>query len=160
MTSKGPSSQRDNQYSWLSIYRGTSCFITTRYWIHLVNNNGKTYFRRCTRKRHTILRPGGRAMVHPLRVPWEKWSRNIESALYQFTSLEFYFMFWCVLSTSFGFTFWRCFNTLRPSQNGRHFPDDIFKCIFSWTKMYKFRSRFHWNLFARVQLTIFQNWFR
>ena len=22
------------------------------------------------------------------------------------------------------------FNTLRPSQNGRHFPDDIFKCIF------------------------------
>ena len=21
-------------------------------------------------------------------------------------------------------------NTLRPSQNGRHFPDDIFKCIF------------------------------
>ena len=23
------------------------------------------------------------------------------------------------------------FNTLRPRQNGRHFPDDIFKCIFS-----------------------------
>ena len=22
------------------------------------------------------------------------------------------------------------FNTLRPKQNGRHFPDDIFKCIF------------------------------
>ena len=22
-----------------------------------------------------------------------------------------------------------CFNTLRPKQNGRHFPDDIFKCI-------------------------------
>ena len=21
-------------------------------------------------------------------------------------------------------------NTLRPRQNGRHFPDDIFKCIF------------------------------
>ena len=21
-------------------------------------------------------------------------------------------------------------NTLRPSHNGRHFPDDIFKCIF------------------------------
>ena len=26
--------------------------------------------------------------------------------------------------------FWRCFNTLRPRQNGRHFADDIFKCIF------------------------------
>ena len=23
-----------------------------------------------------------------------------------------------------------CFNTLRPRQNGRHFPDYIFKCIF------------------------------
>ena len=23
-----------------------------------------------------------------------------------------------------------CFNTLRPKQNGRHFADDIFKCIF------------------------------
>ena len=23
-----------------------------------------------------------------------------------------------------------CFNTLRPRQNGRHFPDDIFKCFF------------------------------
>ena len=22
------------------------------------------------------------------------------------------------------------FNTLKPRQNGRHFPDDIFKCIF------------------------------
>ena len=24
----------------------------------------------------------------------------------------------------------KCFNTLRPKQNGRHFADDIFKCIF------------------------------
>ena len=23
-----------------------------------------------------------------------------------------------------------CFNTLRPGQNGRHFPDEIFKCVF------------------------------
>ena len=39
-----------------------------------------------------------------------------------------------------GHTFFLCFaffrpgcasvNTLRPRQNGRHFPDDIFKCIF------------------------------
>ena len=26
----------------------------------------------------------------------------------------------------------RCFNTLRPKQNGRHFPDDI-----SWIKIYE-----------------------
>ena len=29
------------------------------------------------------------------------------------------------------FCLWfQAFNTLRPRQNGRHFPDDIFKCIF------------------------------
>ena len=50
-------------------------------------------------------------------------------------------------------------NTLRPRQNGRHFPDDIFKCIFL-KKMYEFRLRFHWSLLLRVQLTIFQHWFR
>ena len=41
----------------------------------------------------------------------------------------------------------------------KHFPDDIFKRI-SWMKMFEFPSQFHWNLFLRVQLTIFQHWFR
>ena len=31
---------------------------------------------------------------------------------------------------------------------------------FSWMKMFKFRLRFHWSLLPRVQLTIFQCWFR
>ena len=31
---------------------------------------------------------------------------------------------------------------------------------FSWIKVYEFRLRFHGSLFLRVQLTIFQNWFR
>ena len=31
---------------------------------------------------------------------------------------------------------------------------------FSWMKMLEFRSNFHWSLFLRVQLTIFQHWFR
>ena len=31
---------------------------------------------------------------------------------------------------------------------------------FSWMKMLEFRLRFHWRLFLRVQLTIFQHWFR
>ena len=35
-----------------------------------------------------------------------------------------------------------------------------FSNAFSWMKMYKFRLRFHWSLFPRVQLTIFQHWFR
>ena len=33
----------------------------------------------------------------------------------------------------------------------------IFSSAFSWMKMYEFRLRFHWNLFPRVQFTIFQH---
>ena len=43
-------------------------------------------------------------------------------------------------------------------KNCRHFVD-IFKC-FSWMKMYEFRLRFHWSLFLRFELAIFQHWFR
>ena len=35
-----------------------------------------------------------------------------------------------------------------------------FSNAFSWMKIYKFKLRFHWSLFPRVQLTIFQHWFR
>ena len=35
-----------------------------------------------------------------------------------------------------------------------------FSNAFSWMKMYKFRLRFHWSLFQRVQFTIFQHWFK
>ena len=30
----------------------------------------------------------------------------------------------------------------------------------SWIKMFKFRLKFHWSLFPRVWLTLFQYWFR
>ena len=39
------------------------------------------------------------------------------------------------------------------------FADVIFICIFLM-KMFEFRLRFDWGLFPRVQLTIFQHWFR
>ena len=35
-----------------------------------------------------------------------------------------------------------------------------FSNVFSSMKMFKFRLRFHWSLFPRVQLTIFHHWFR
>ena len=35
-----------------------------------------------------------------------------------------------------------------------------FSNAFSWMKMYSIRLRFHWSLFPRVKLTIFQHWFR
>ena len=31
---------------------------------------------------------------------------------------------------------------------------------FSWMTMLEFRLRFHWSFFPRVQLSIFQHWFR
>ena len=34
-----------------------------------------------------------------------------------------------------------------------------FSNAFSWMKMYEFRLKFHWSLFPRVELTIFQHWF-
>ena len=50
-------------------------------------------------------------------------------------------------------------NTLRLRQNGRHFAAK-FSNAFSWMKTYWFWLRFRWSLFQRVQLTIFQHWFR
>ena len=44
-------------------------------------------------------------------------------------------------------------------QNGRHFSDDIYQ-PFSWMKMLEVLLKFHWSLFLRVKLTIFQHWFR
>ena len=35
-----------------------------------------------------------------------------------------------------------------------------FSNILSWMKMYEFQLKVHWSLFPRVQLTIFQHWFR
>ena len=40
------------------------------------------------------------------------------------------FLWYDVLSDTWGRTGGLGVNTLRPRQNGRHFPDDIFKCIF------------------------------
>ena len=34
-----------------------------------------------------------------------------------------------------------------------------FSSAFSWMKMFELRLKFHWSLFLRVQLTIFQHWF-
>ena len=50
-------------------------------------------------------------------------------------------------------------NISRPRDNGRHFPDDIFKCIYL-NEMCIFRLRFHWSSLSMVQLTILQHLFR
>ena len=51
----------------------------------------------------------------------------------------------------------RCkINTLRSRQNGRHFADDIFKCIFENGNVAFRLKKIHGSLFLRVQWTIFQ----
>ena len=40
------------------------------------------------------------------------------------------------------------------------FLHTIFSNVFSWMKMLELRLKFYWNLFPRVQSTIFQHWFR
>ena len=35
-----------------------------------------------------------------------------------------------------------------------------FSNAFSWMKIFTYRLKFHWNLFPRVQLTVFEHWFR
>ena len=50
-------------------------------------------------------------------------------------------------------------NSLRPRQMDA-ISQTTFSNAFSWMKMFEFRLKFHWSLFPRVQLTIFQQWFR
>ena len=51
-----------------------------------------------------------------------------------------------------------CINLSPLGQNGRHFANDIFKCIFINGSVV-FRFKFHWSLFLKVQLIISQHWF-
>ena len=51
-------------------------------------------------------------------------------------------------------------NILRRRDKMAAFFQTIFLNGFSWMKMYGFRLEFHWSLFLRFQLTIFQHWFR
>ena len=71
---------------------------------------------------------------------------------------------------------WWLIDRWRTPQNGHHITDgflthrgwdkidaifagNIYKYIF-FNEMYQFRLKFHWDLFLRVRLTIFQHWFR
>ena len=51
-------------------------------------------------------------------------------------------------------------NSSPPGQNGNHFGRRHFRFHFFLMKMIKLPLNFHWNMFAWVQLTISQHWFR
>ena len=69
---------------------------------------------------------------------------------------------------AYGITKSQWVNTFRHSRCLTHWGRDkmatifqtTFSNIFSWMKMHELRLRFHWSLFLRVQMTIFQHWFR
>ena len=54
---------------------------------------------------------------------------------------------------------WHCFNSSPAGPNGRHFADDIFRCILLNEK-FCILFRISPKLFLRCQLTISQHWFR
>ena len=64
--------------------------------------------------------------------------------------------------------FWICFHIPLEAMSLTHWGRDKMDAIsqttlsiaFSWMKIYEFRLNFRWSLFLRVQLTIFQHWFR
>ena len=77
----------------------------------------------------------------------------------------------CLVTSLYFSRFIRRVNLLDPPPKtcllthwGRNKMDVIsqttFSNAFSWMKTNEFRFRFHWSLFLRVQLTIFQHWFR
>ena len=51
------------------------------------------------------------------------------------------------------------FNTLRPRQMDA-ISQTTFSNAFSWMKMFEFVLKFHQSLLPKVQLTMFQQWFR
>ena len=61
---------------------------------------------------------------------------------------------WCIYSYSSGLL-----NILRPRQNGCHFADNIFKCIFLNENVW-ISLEISLKFIHRIQLTIFQHWFR
>ena len=70
-------------------------------------------------------------------------------------------MFLCMYDIFISSTSWQnmsVVNTLRQRQMAA-ISQTTFSNAFSRIKMYKFRLGFHWNLFLRFELTIFQDWF-
>ena len=85
---------------------------------------------------------------------------NRECSLCCHCCYHIFHVFWTV-------EYWKLYHTLFPCKLthwGQDKMDAIlqttFSSAFSWMKMFEFRLKFHWSLFLRVQLSIFQHWFR
>ena len=91
--------------------------------------------------------------LQPLRIKlWSNWNQHMKIFIQENASET------VVCETAAIWFKHQCVNTLRSRQNGRHFPDNIFKA-FSWIKIFAFWIQFDWILSLRGQLTIIQHWF-
>ena len=103
---------------------------------------------------------------------------RISHAMTPFSPLAFHSHFLCIIwnrdirsvvPTTLEYAQWsliqqvhlllRRINSLRPRQMNA-ISQTTFSNAFSWMKIFEFLLKFHWSLFPRVQLTIFQQWFR
>ena len=85
-------------------------------WANSWINNGDTGDLRRQRAHYDVI------VMHICRVASDSHFRGNESHRHHLGIIS------CHLVSSSSDKGWR--NTLRPRQNGRHFPDDIFQCIF------------------------------
>ena len=67
---------------------------------------------------------------------------------------------WCVPSSAAYSLNWTMPLTYWGRDKMAAFSQTTFSNAFTSMKMFEFRLQFHWSLFLRVQLTIFQHWFR
>ena len=84
---------------------------------------------------------------------WLRWWFDAQSVTSRNLNQE-----WSSFTLSYDITGSLWVNSSPPGQNGRHFADDIFTCIFANEK--SFWLKFHWSLFPMVQLIITQHCFR
>ena len=111
---------------------------------------------------------------------WRNWwchecvTHNLQNNTHLYACIMMLGLHQSFLVKSFGQTSWqtnrhKCngkavspvpsLNTLTPRPNGAIFQT-THSNPFSWIKIFEFRLKFHWSLFLRFQLTIFQHWFR
>ena len=83
--------------------------------------------------------------------------------VYQHHQATFLLYFHChqlLQSSSFHNSPLRSFLTHWGRDTMADISQTTFSNAFSWMKIHQFRLIFHWSLFLRIELTIFQHWFR
>ena len=84
--------------------------------------------------------------------PCSSWTHGAEGVCYK-NGMQCISRYWEALVLCSALTHW-------SRDKMAAFSQTTLSNAFSWMKILEFRLKFHWSLFLRVQLTIFQHWFR